>query len=70
MGDLDGLPENTYLTDYFSEQGAEFIRRNTEKPWFLYMAYNAPHTPTVAKAEKLRKNIQRSRTKRVGRLPR
>ena len=53
--DLDGLPENTYLTDYFSEQGAEFIRRNTEKPWFLYMAYNAPHTPTVAKPEKLRK---------------
>ncbi len=52
---LDDLPEDTYLTDYFSEQGAEFIRRNTGEPWFLFLSYNAPHTPMNAKAEKLEK---------------
>ncbi len=54
-GFADGLPEDTYLTDYFSEQGSAFIKRNRDRPWFLYLAYNAPHTPSVAKADKLEK---------------
>jgi arylsulfatase B len=54
-GFADGLPEDTYLTDYFSEQGSEFITRNQDRPWFLYLAYNAPHTPSVARADKLEK---------------
>lgn len=57
-GFLDGLPPDTYLTDYFSEQAATFIERNQDKPWFLYLAYNAPHTPCVAKADKLQKYAQ------------
>ncbi len=52
---LEGLPPETYMTDYFSEQGAEFIRRNQETPWFLFLSYNAPHTPCVAKADKIEK---------------
>ncbi|MHC4996351.1 MAG: sulfatase-like hydrolase/transferase [Planctomycetota bacterium] len=52
---LDELPADTYLTDYFSQRGAEFIRRHRDEPWFLFVAFNAPHTPTVAKADKLAK---------------
>jgi arylsulfatase A-like enzyme len=52
---LDDLPEDTYLTDYFSKQAVSFIRRNQEQPWFLFLSYNAPHTPMVARADKLQK---------------
>lgn len=37
---LDG-----YATDAFSEEAVAFIDRQAEKPWFLYLAYNAVHTP-------------------------
>lgn len=37
-----------YLTDELSEAGADFIERNHEQPFFLYLAYNAPHTPLQA----------------------
>ncbi len=52
---LDNLPEDIYLTDYCSEKAVEFIERNQRQPWFLYLAYNAPHTPLIAKDEKLQK---------------
>lgn len=52
---IDGLPADTYLTDYFSEQAAEFVRRNQAQPWFLFLSYNAPHTPMVARQDKLEK---------------
>lgn len=42
---LKDLPEDTYLTDYFSTRACAFIRENRERPWFLYLSYNAPHTP-------------------------
>jgi len=38
--------ETEYLTDAFSREAAAFVRRHAEgKPFFLYLAYNAPHTP-------------------------
>jgi arylsulfatase A-like enzyme len=37
-----------YLTDELTDAGVDFIDRNHEKPFFLYMAYNAPHTPMQA----------------------
>lgn len=52
---LEELSKDTYMTDYFSEGAVGFIRRNQNKPWFLYLAYNAPHTPMVGKAELLQK---------------
>jgi arylsulfatase A-like enzyme len=43
----DGKPEplNDYLTDALSKEAAAFIRRHANEPFFLYLAYNAPHTP-------------------------
>ncbi len=37
-----------YLTDAFSREAVEFIHRNARQPFFLYLAYNAPHTPQQA----------------------
>ncbi len=37
--------ENIYLTDLFSDRAVGFIKHNTEKPFFLYLAYNAVHHP-------------------------
>ncbi len=37
-----------YLTDEFSDEAVRFIARNKEKPFFLYLAYNAPHAPLQA----------------------
>ncbi len=34
-----------YTTDLFTDEAIGFIDRNPTKPWFLYLAYNAVHTP-------------------------
>ncbi len=49
-------PEGAYLTDMLSGEGADFISKRAaeEKPFFLYMAYNAPHSPLHGKMEDLR----------------
>jgi arylsulfatase A-like enzyme len=37
---LDG-----YTTDLFTDESLAFMQRHKDKPWFLYLAYNAVHTP-------------------------
>jgi arylsulfatase A-like enzyme len=37
---LDG-----YTTDLFTDEAIAFMNRQAAKPWFLYLAYNAVHTP-------------------------
>lgn len=48
-------PEGAYLTDMLSQEAVDFIRRSSEeeKPFFLYLAYNAPHSPLQGKTEDL-----------------
>ena len=36
------------MTDYLSNQAARAIAANRDRPFFLYLAYNAPHTPLQA----------------------
>lgn len=38
----------TYLTDEFSERAVSYIESNKDHPFFLYLAYNAPHAPIQA----------------------
>jgi arylsulfatase A-like enzyme len=38
-----------YLTDYLSRQAVAAIRANRNRPFFMYLAYSAPHTPFQAK---------------------
>ena len=42
--------ESRYLTDAFGEEAAAFVERQREskKPFFLYLAFNAVHTPLQA----------------------
>ena len=46
----DHKPEKTdeYLTDEFSKEAVKFIEKNQKNPFFLYLAYNAPHGPLQA----------------------
>jgi len=37
-----------YLTDAFSREAVSFIQRHQHQPFFLYLAYNAVHTPMQA----------------------
>lgn len=37
-----------YLTDFFGKEAVAFIERNTKQPFFLYLAFNAPHAPLQA----------------------
>lgn len=34
-----------YCTDVFTDAALEFMQQKSEKPWFAYVAYNAPHGP-------------------------
>jgi arylsulfatase A-like enzyme len=48
---LDG-----YTTDLFTDEALGFMDRHADKPWFLYLAYNAVHTPLEV-AERLKSRI-------------
>jgi arylsulfatase A-like enzyme len=45
--DRNGQPEplTEYLTTVLASEGSSFITRHKGQPWFLYLAFNAPHTP-------------------------
>ncbi len=46
---------NGYATDVFGDKAVSFIERNKDKPFFLYLAFNAVHTPVEATPEDLKK---------------
>jgi arylsulfatase A-like enzyme len=37
-----------YTTDAFAERAVDWIVKNKEKPWFLYLPFNAQHAPLQA----------------------
>ncbi|MDB4474495.1 sulfatase-like hydrolase/transferase [Opitutaceae bacterium] len=45
--------EISYLTDDFTDEAIGFIDREKENPFFIYLAYNAPHGPIHATADYL-----------------
>jgi len=42
------VDEKEYLTDAFSREAVAFIDRHREQPFYLYLSYNAVHTPMQA----------------------
>ncbi len=48
---VDEQKEIQYLTDDLTDAAIEFIERNREGPFFIYLSYNAVHTPIHAKEE-------------------
>lgn len=47
------IEEKEYLTDALSREAVIFIDKNAQKPFFIYLAYNAPHTPLQATSKYL-----------------
>ncbi|MDJ0334062.1 sulfatase-like hydrolase/transferase [Salinibacterium sp. G-O1] len=43
--------DGRHLTDVFTAEALDFVRRNAGEPFYLHLAYNAPHFPLQAPAE-------------------
>lgn len=51
-----GDPDSYHYTDAISDNTAQFVRdHNQEKPFFMYVAYTAPHWPLHAKPDDIAK---------------
>jgi len=48
LRDYEPVKTTNYLTDEFSAEAVRFVARHKEKPFFLLLAYNAPHSPLEA----------------------
>ncbi|WP_257667247.1 sulfatase family protein [Parapedobacter tibetensis] len=42
---IDTLENQHLLTTWYTERALDFIERNTETPFFLYLAHSMPHVP-------------------------
>jgi len=53
--------DGRYLTDVFTEESIDFIDRHKKEDFFLFLAYNAPHSPLQADEKDIEyyKNIGR-----------
>ncbi len=49
------VTEMDYTTDAFGREAISFIENHKKQPWFLYLAFNAVHTPMQATDERLAK---------------
>jgi len=49
------IKELDYTTDAFGREAVAFIERHRNHPWFLYLAFNAVHTPMQATDDRLAK---------------
>ena len=47
--------ETEYLTDAFTREAVSFIDGHKQRPFFLYVAYNAVHSPLQARDEDMQK---------------
>src|SRR5688500_6817615 len=48
MRNKEPANEKQYLTEAFGREAAAFVERHRERPFFLYLAFNAPHLPLEA----------------------
>ncbi|MGV3540915.1 MAG: sulfatase [Rufibacter sp.] len=51
------VPEDsiTYLTDMLTQKATSFIKENKSAPFFMYLSYNAVHTPMNAQKDQMAK---------------
>jgi len=49
------VKEMDYTTDAFGREASAFVQAHKDKPWFLYLAFNAVHTPMDATDARLAK---------------
>ncbi|MDQ8189295.1 sulfatase family protein [Roseibacillus persicicus] len=46
------VEDQTYMTKWLTERSVRFIRKNHEKPFFLYLAHPQPHVPLYVSPER------------------
>jgi arylsulfatase A-like enzyme len=51
----EAVAEKEYLTDAFAREAVAFIDRHKARPFFLYLAFNAVHTPMQATEGRLKR---------------
>ena len=66
QGSIEYGGRESYLTDVFSEAALDFIERHQREPFFLQLAYNAPHFPLEAPDAIARKYVERGFSLGVG----
>lgn len=49
------VAKDEYLTTTLGKEAASFVRQKAEEPFFLYFAFNAPHSPLQAPDEMIEK---------------
>lgn len=47
------VEDASHLTAAFGQEAAVYVRRHRSESWFLYLAFNAPHTPMEPTPERL-----------------
>jgi arylsulfatase A-like enzyme len=53
----DRIEEKEYLTDALSREAVNYIEKYKDEPFFIYLAYNAPHTPLQATEKYLKRFV-------------
>jgi len=49
ISNLDDAKEGDYLTDHLTRKTVDFIKNNTENPFFIYLSHYGVHTPFEGK---------------------
>ncbi len=49
--DAEPFQPPKYMTDYLTDEAVKVVAANRHRPFFMYLAYNAPHTPLQATRE-------------------
>jgi arylsulfatase A len=60
--------DGRYLTDVLTDEAIAFVRRHRSEPFFLHLAYSAPHFPLQAPDEDVAPFLDRGFTGAVARL--
>lgn len=63
-----GLASN-YTTDYLTDKAVEEIANNKDEPFFLYFAYNTPHTPIQGREDLVQYFERKRDTSKVHKNP-
>jgi arylsulfatase A-like enzyme len=53
--DVRAMPEDFYTTDAYAARAVDWLERVKDKPWFLYLPFNAQHAPLQATTKYLDK---------------
>ena len=53
--ELKDAPKDEYLTNRLTDEAIDFIRADSDSPWFLYLTHFAVHTPLQAEPARVEK---------------